>query len=146
MTNTTTLKQLSDSLDTIEKPEDVYTVRVDGNPVEVFMSGGLVRQLAPLVGTFEDIGQAFGDPELQNALVIAALTKRSPRGVKLEEKDASAYDISLEEFDKFISWIMEHILYFFVKSMQSATKVVEKSTPLMEALDKLTQSQTGSSA
>lgn len=140
---------MSDNTQATEKPQDRILINVNGEDKEVFMSGGLIRQLMPIAGQLEDFALVFTDVQAQNQLIVEALRPRTQHGTpKSKDKEIQQYTIddftlSVEDTDKFVSWIMEHVLHFFVNSLTSAKKLVDKNEQTFKLIQKLTQSQTG---
>lgn len=130
----------------VVKPADRITVVVNGENKEVFMSGGLIRELSPIVGGLEDFAGAFVDTEVQKVLLIEVLKPRNPRGNPSENKEYGLDDfsMSLEECDKLLNWVMDHVLHFFVNSLTSAKSLAERNQKTIQMIEELTRLQTGS--
>lgn len=131
---------------TIYKPEPRLKITVNNQEKEVFMSGGLIRQLMPIAGGLTDFADVYADVEVQNALIVEALRPRDKRGAAYANVTVDDYEMTIEDTDKLVGWIMEHVLYFFVNSLTSAKSLADKNQGTMEAVQKLTQLQTGSPA
>lgn len=128
------------------KPSDYLTITVNKEPVELFMSGGLVRRLAPYVGALEQFSLIYSDVFIQTDLIVEALRPKSKRGEDIGRYTIDDFDISQEDTNKLVSWIVEHVLHFFADSVASAQILAENSKGVVETLQRLVQSQTGSSA
>jgi hypothetical protein len=128
----------------IVKPQDRFTVVVNGQDQEVFMSGGLLRKLVPVAGVLSDFSDVYTNTEIQNELLVTALMPRNVRGSTVGTYSIDDFEMTVEEFDKLLGWIMEHILHFFIGSVTNAQQMVEKNQPAMAKLERLMQSMTGS--
>ena len=126
------------------KPQDRLTVTVNSMPQDIFMSGGLIRQIvATIGGGVEDINTFFTNPFIQNDIVVEAVRPRNKRGqTKLNDDKPYTIDdfeITQEDFDTILNWAMEHVLYFFMSSLTNAQALSEKTQPLMEKMEKLVE-------
>jgi hypothetical protein len=115
------------------KLSDRLTITVNDQPTEIFMSGGLIRRLAAYT-TFEDVAGIYGDYQVQEILIIEALSPRSQRGVPLEELNIDKFNISMTEAEKLIEWIVEHITDFFINSVEQALKFQERNLPALQKI------------
>lgn len=128
------------------KPEDRITVKVNGAEKEVFMSGGLIRTLLPYFRDFEDFADIFSRPEEQNQLIIETLKDRTPAGRAIKDQTIFDFEMSMEESNKLVNWVVEHSLHFFIESVTQAKDVFVKNTAKIQGLAKLMESLTGTSA
>lgn len=127
------------------KLSDRLTITVNNQPTEIFMSGGLIRRLAAYT-TMDDITGIYADYQVQEILIIEALSPRSQRGVPLEELNIDQFGLSMGDAEKLIEWIVEHITDFFINSVEQALKFQEKNIPILQKIEtkaQLMQSQIG---
>ncbi|MDH7796433.1 MULTISPECIES: hypothetical protein [unclassified Beijerinckia] len=92
--------------------------------VEVFMSFGLQDQCAQLIGSAENIARVTEIQGLVMALVTCALVPRTTFGrptVDVESFDPPG--ISPEEIERLLDWVLEHTLDFFVRQLNSRSKL-----------------------
>lgn len=142
---------MSDNLDIpkVQKPKDRLTITVNEKDQEVFMSGGLIRQLAPIASSLGEFTQIFQNADIQEALIITALRPRTLAGqpvVKDLNYSLDDFVMSTDEMDKLIAWIADHVLYFFVNSLSAAKSLMDSNSDTMKRLDQLTRSLIGSQA
>lgn len=123
----------------VKKPEDYLTVTVNGSSQEIFMSGGLVRRLTSIAGALMDVGEIFGRPDLQGVLIVEALRPRTKRGQEDGDYTIEDFDMNIEDTDRLVAWMVEHILYFFIKNTLASKKLEEAHRPAMEHLLKLAE-------
>lgn len=135
-----------------DKPEDRLAIHVNGELKEIFMSGGLLRRLAPYVGHADDFSQIYQDAITQNMMVVEALRPRTVYGTAVAkrgdgqkvEHDIDDFELSTDDMDKLVNWITEHVLYFFISGVLNAKTLAEKNKEVMTSLQKLMQLSNGS--
>lgn len=129
-----------------ERPVDTITVYIDDQAKVVTMTSGLRNYLSNFLGRLPAITEAFVDPEIQEAIIVECLKPRTPTGDQTQKKNYSINDfnLSLEDSDKLIGWVVEHVLYFFMKGTLQSQALGEKFQPQLQGLATLMQSQTGS--
>lgn len=120
-------------------PPKIQLKNVDDTTVEVFMSFGLLNRLTSMVGGSEGVLQLIGDPELQQAVVVEALTIRK-KGEASEVPTLEDINLTLESIGDLIDWVGGHIQTFLLQRAEKATKMVADLTP---AVSKLTATQNG---
>lgn len=109
---------------------------------QFFMSAGLIRRLAGLVGNQDDMSRMYVDPVLQEVLLVEAIRPRTERGKEIDPATYTLedYEMDQETADRVLEWIEGHIFNFFIKSALKVSKAAsDKNSPLQ----KLTQSVTG---
>ena len=123
-----------DILKDLKRPEDRLFIGVNGAEKEVFMSGALVRRLTSIcLGYGEDPTVIYLTPEVQEACTLEALVTRDNNGRVVEEdkdKTAFAFNLNVEDAEKLINWMGDHILYFFIKGSTTVgqqAKNIEKT-------------------
>lgn len=122
--------------------EATLTVTVDGAERELFMSYGLLTKLSKELETADAVGAVPHDPELRDRVLKVALTERSKTGkAKKEIKDLDDVEISIEDVELVLGWVMEHLTGFFVRGLQKTKKVLDDQKALTDLF-----SQTGSEA
>lgn len=111
------------------------TVEVNGEPKEVKMSFGLLNELSQKLGDIDAIPEMAVNPELREALVLACVVDRDPRG-KFKDPEATLYqyDMSMDDTLKLLDWVGEHVADFFLKSMGSAKKMIEERVDQFQSL------------
>lgn len=122
---------------------DKLTITVNGQQREVFMSFALLSSMVRVVGSVDDLGQAILDPSVRDALVVVALAPRDGEK-KLEDYSVADFNLSVQDGDRLVDWIMEHVLDFFMKRIEMAKNLSESETG--KKLESLMSSIAGSLA
>lgn len=128
------------------KPNDRMTVEVNGQPQEVFMSGGLVRNIMRHFSQFDDFGQIFTNAEEQNVLIIQLLRPRNKSGSPAVKVNYSIddFEMSIDDSAALVSWAVDHCLHFFMNSVSSATNLFESNKDNLVSMMKSVESTIGS--
>ena len=115
-------------------PEHI-TVTVDDKEKELFMSFGLLNELATELGDPARVAAIPIDSELREFTLMAILADRKKSGKILKAvEDYDDIDISIEDAEKILDWAMEHTLGFFVRSLQKVTAATKKHETAIEDL------------
>lgn len=130
----------------VVKPNDYITIKVNKEDREVFMSGGLIRNLVPYFMDLQSVAEIFGQPILQNEVIIQALKPRTPRGTPVADPTIDEFEMTQDESNKFIAWITEHVLHYFIGSVTTAQELGQRNEPAFLKLMKSMESLTGSPA
>jgi hypothetical protein len=112
--------------------QDRIKVKVDGNDQEVFMSFGLLSELAGVVGSPENITALSVIQGMREEVIRLALSDRKKRGQIVEDKPAP--ELSIEDGEKLLAFISEHVMGFFVRTLQATTEIVKKNQQALESL------------
>jgi acetolactate synthase small subunit len=102
------------------------TVTIDGEDREIFMSYGLLTQLARILPSLDHVALVGVDHELRDSFLAALLAKRTKAGKVTEEVSFDEVEISLEDVETLITWGQEHLLDFFLRAMRRSTDLVER--------------------
>jgi len=114
---------------------DKLSVTFEGNDRELFMSYGLLNELAKLVGSPEVAPSISLDEHLRAEVLAACLAERKPSGkVTQKVKDMDDLDISIDDIESILDWATEHVLNFFVRSLGKMLKRVEANKDVLEGL------------
>jgi len=120
---------------------DKLSITVDENERELFMSFGLLNELTTIIGDPARVSAVAVDPELRTEVLCAALAERKRSGKIIKAVDFDDLDISVEDVENVISWVMEHSLSFFVRSLR---KVVDLTKAHQGEMTDLASSLAGS--
>lgn len=111
------------------------TITVDEVEREFFMSFGLLDALTRTIGDPANIGAVHSEPNLREDVLKALLAERKKSGkVITASNDVDDYDISIADIEKLLDWAVEHVMSFFVRSLQKVVNVTERHKGQMEAL------------
>lgn len=128
-------------------PDKKLALHVDGQDREAFMSYGLQDQLLRLVRDTNEIGLVYADPDTRNAVIEQVLADRTPSGKIIQKKNFDDYDISTEEVEKLLAWVIDHVTAFFIRVIGVlSSKVQTENTILTEAAIPSTPTQDGSAS
>lgn len=128
----------------VKKPSDRLAVTVNNELKEVFMSGGLIRNVVPYYMGMENITEIFSEPQLQNEVIVQCVKPRTMNGTPLKVYTIDDFELSTDESNKLIAWVTEHVLYFFIDSLTTATKLGKRVESQATILAKLMESAIGS--
>jgi len=117
------------------------TVEIDGKATDVKMSFGLLLALAKDTGD-GDIGAIYSNAEVMEKLAKTALQPRDATG-RIKGDGPALGNLSVEDGEKLVAWIGEHLVDFFVRQLARAATSGEI---LKKAVDKAKGSSTSSSS
>lgn len=121
--------------------KDKITVKIDDQDREIFMSFGLLNDLATLTGDPARVAAIPLIADLRMSVLNTVLAPRRKNGKKEAEIDVTELDISIEDAERLLTWASEHVMSFFVRALQKVEKV---SAHHKEALAGLVSSLGGS--
>lgn len=124
--NSKTAEPIVSDLIAITKP--------DGSKREIKMTFGLQNRVAQLVENPDQIGMMTIDPMLQHAVLLEVLAERDENGNLIREIDVDAYGLSVEENLRLIEWASDHVIGFFLRSMEAARRLQERHQAKITAL------------
>lgn len=122
---------------------DHFTITVNGEEREIFMSYNLLRELVKICTSIEATIAIAVDEELHDAVVGALLAERSKSGRITQAVDLLDLELDAEEVMGLIAWAQDHALDFFAKALLRGQAVVQRHEASLEAL---TSSRGGSPA
>lgn len=121
-----------------ERPSDYFTITVNGEEREVFMSYGLLRTLSKIIENDPNkIHLLQMDDECHSVAVREMLAERKKSGKVKEpftEEDFEDMIVDPSELVGLISWGVEHLIDFFTLKMEMMEKVARKNQARLEAL------------
>lgn len=114
-------------------PPDKITVTVNEAPHEVFMSYGLLTELARHVPSLDMIPAIVADHDARDAFITSLLAKRSASGRIIEAVEFDNTNVSLTDIESLMDWSQEHLLNFFLRRAQKAQVQNEMIQKALEA-------------
>lgn len=127
-----------------QKPPARITLDVAGTERTVFMSFGLLNEIAALVQSPENVPELSFNATVSTAALHLMLAPRDKRGNILPEKEdepAVPLDLDPDTAERLLDWAGEHILDFFVRRLaKSATLFATRADQLAAAGSSLTSS------
>lgn len=115
---------------------DKLSITFEGNERELFMSYGLLNELAKLVGSPEVAPSISLDEHLREEVLKACLADRKPNSGKViaPVADMDDLDITISDIEAVLDWATENVLGFFVRSLGKMVKRVESNKDVLEGL------------
>ena len=114
---------------------DKLNITYQGVDRELFMSYGLLNELAKLVGSPEIAPSISLDEFLREEVLKACLAERKPTGKVLKHvADMDDLDVSVEDIEAILDWATENVLSFFVRSLGKMVQRVESNKDVLEGL------------
>jgi hypothetical protein len=127
-----------------EKPQARITLDVGGTQRTVFMSFGLLNEIAALVQSPENVPELSFNSTVSTAALHLMLAPRDKRGNILPEKEdepAVPLDLDPDTAEQLLDWAGEHVLDFFVRRLaKSAQLYATRADKLAAAGSSLTSS------
>lgn len=121
---------------------DKITVEVDGEARELLMTFGILNAVAKTVGSIDNLGAITLDDNIREMTIrLCLLTKE--KGKPPVIPDFADLDISPADANAILIWATDHVIDFFLQSLE-ATKVV--TDKYQGRLDALMRSSTGTAA
>ena len=113
--------------------ESRISVTVLGVNQEVFMSYGLLTELARSIPSIDVLPAIVGDNDLRDAFLKTLLAKRETSGRVIESKLVTELNLSIEDAERLIEWGQEHLLDFFLRRLKKAQEQVSRIQTSLEA-------------
>lgn len=125
----------------ITRPSLEYTLKVDGENKVIKMTYGLFTEVMMAVPDPEEIGALIvSNPGLRDYIIRRVLTGNKRVTGEADLVDQFELDIDVRDLDDLLTWVVDHILYFF---MTSAAKTAALGEKYQETLTQLRQSKSG---
>lgn len=96
------------------------SVTIDDNPVEVFMSYGLLTELINSIPTMDDIQSLGLDSDKRDAFLSALIAERDKSGKKTGGRNLADVNISIKDVESLLKWGQKSLLDFFLRRFQEA--------------------------
>ena len=117
------------------KLDPKISVKFNGEDREVFMSFGLLNSLTKVIGDPTRIPAVGVDPELREDVLSELLADRKPSGkISKPIEDIDDIEIPIEDVELLLNWASEHVMGFFLRSLNKAAELQKKHAPAMTAL------------
>ncbi len=114
---------------------DKLSIVFEGKERELFMSYGLLNQIATLVGSPEVAPSISLDEQLREAVLKLCLADRKPSGKVLKDvEDMDDLEVSVDDIEAILDWATENVLNFFVRALAKTMKRVEANKDVLEGL------------
>lgn len=117
----------------VNETQSTLSLTINGQPVELFMSYGMLTSLAKSIPSLDVIPAIIADNDSRDAFLDVLLSKRDKNGVVLEARKASECEISIEDVEKALVWAQDHLMDFFLRGLQRAQALSERIRKAQEA-------------
>lgn len=133
------------TLEKPEKPKSEFVVKINGEETTIKMSFALFQEIMKVIPSPESVGDLLlQDFHLREYVVRRVLTGN--KRVKNDEEliDLFETEVEDEKLDDLILWVTDHVLYFFMTTVEKTGVLGEKYKDAMRKTIQSVQSQTGS--
>lgn len=120
--------------------ERTLTLEINGKSRDLFMSFGLLNELAVLLGDVDRLVELPINHDLRTTILKSVLSERSKAGKITAEADLSEIDMDPHDIPKVLTWVSEWVVDFFIRSGEAVKSVFVANT---ERVKSLTSSPTG---
>lgn len=125
--------------------QDKLTVRIGDKDREIFMSYGLLNTLTRVIGDPAVVPAIAIDPDLRGKVLAEVLAERKKSGkVSAAVKDIDDLEISIEDVELLIDWVMEHVMSFFVRRMEKISAISSRHEKTLKHLESSLDGSKGS--
>ena len=125
----------------LTRPPLEITLRVDGEPRVIKMTYGLFNEIMVVVPSPEQIADLLVTDNGLRDYVIRRMLTGNKKVLKEEDLvDSFDVDIDITELDALVTWVGDHVMYFFITAAQKTAALGQKYQP---TLIQLAQSKTG---
>jgi len=114
--------------------QDRISINVRGQNREVFMSFGLLNELGKVVGSAEYIPHMSLDPHMREEVLKTLLSTRDENGQITEAWNPFRHGLGPDDTIRLLSWASEHVTDFFMKALETAKAIQDKTMPRLKAL------------
>jgi len=101
----------------LAKPETSIMVTVNGQAQNLFMSYGLLTELARVVPTIDHITALVADNDMRDKFIETLLAQRDQNGVVVAPRSVHSVNISLDDVESLFAWGQAHLLGFFLRAL-----------------------------
>lgn len=128
----------------LTRPPLEFTLRIDGEPQVIKMTYGLFNEIMIVVPSPEQIADLLvTDAGLRDYVVRRMLTGNKRVVNESDLVDAFAIDVDITELDNLVSWVGDHVMYFFMTAAKKTAALGQKYQP---SLTQLAQSKSGAAS
>ena len=114
--------------------DDHFTLKVDGEDHEVFMSFGLLRDLSRYVNAPELIISVLADTAMLEDVLEILLAERSKTGTVITPFKIEDHELEEDGAMDLASWAMDHLISFFLKRFEKMAKVADSNRDRLSSL------------
>lgn len=120
------------------------SIKLNDKDHEVFMSYGLLNRLTRHLGNIDHLPILAVDPALQETVLVEVFTTRDSKGNATSTPTLHELAISLDDIDKVLDFVGEHIADFFTRAAEKAQARMVRINGRVEAMSASMPTKTGS--
>jgi hypothetical protein len=120
------------------------TITNGDKPHEIFMSFGLLNRITRHIGNIDQLPLMAVSPELQETVLVEIFTQRDPKGEATSIPTLDEIQVSLEDVDRILDFVGDHISNFFTLTAEKAQKRAMIIHEKMEKMSALMPTKAGS--
>lgn len=114
-----------------EKPLDRLDVIYKGAPLEIFMSFMRLNKLLRIIEGPQDVVMLALNPDASEMIIKVLVCPVKERFDLIEIEET---DVGQEDYEIMLSWVQDHLTYFFMKQFQAASAKGNALEPLAKGL------------
>lgn len=126
-----------------EAPASRIKVTIGSEDREIFMSFGLLNELARVVGDVNRTAAIDLDADLALEVMTLCLVPRDERGRPQFKDFEIPAELDPETAETILDWVKDHVLAFFIRRLKKTLNLIETNKP---ALTEIGSSLTGSAS
>lgn len=116
-------------------PDKEYIVHIEDATRTIKMTYGLLQRLTSMIFDLTQLANLSLDSNLTRNLINECLDERDDFGDRKNPKKDFTLQLSLEEGEALSTWIMEHLMNFFISQLEAQKKAVEQLTPFLKTAE-----------
>lgn len=117
-----------------EKLDRTLTLEINGKSRDLFMSFGLMNELASMFGDVDRLTELPVNRELRTAVLKSVLAERSKSGKILAEADLDDIDLDPQDIPTILAWVGGWVVDFFIRSGEAVKSVFVSNTDRVKSL------------
>lgn len=110
------------------------TVEVNGKSRDLFMSFGLLNELATMFGDVDRLTELPTNHELRTEMLKAVLAERTKSGKVTVAADLDDIDIDPQDIPKILAWAADWVVDFFIRSGEAVKSVFVRNSDRVKSL------------
>lgn len=114
------------------KPNPTISVTINGQVQNLFMSYGLLTELARVVPTIDHITALVADNDMRDSFIETMLAQRDQNGVVVAPRSVHSTNISLDDVEALFEWGQAHLLGFFLRALGRSKQMQAQILTVLE--------------
>ena len=128
----------------MERPNSTFDLKIGEEVRTIKMSYGLFNEIMTVIPNPENIGDLLiTDAGLRDYIVRRILTGNKKITTDEDLVDAFELDIDMDDLSDLVTWVGDHVLYFFMTSAAKTQKLGQKYVEVIQGLVQSNQSKNG---